>query len=949
MPIYRFVICILYFTLSFTYLAAQENSRELRGKIHTIQGNVTDSLQQEAMEFVTVSLFNSKGDSLITGTITAKEGNFELKNIRSGNYRLRISYLGYRTINKDIQLLRTSSTILNLGAILLSSSDILLDGITVVAEIPEMQVREDTVEYNAAAFRVAEGAVVEDLLKKLPGIEVDTEGAITTASGKSVNRVFVDGKEFFGRDPKMATRNLNADMIDKVQVVEKQSDLAILTGVEDDDPETIINITIKKGEKKGWIGNIGSGIGNLTQDISPSDSRYTVNANVNHFTDDNQLSLIANANNINERASGNRQNAISSGRGGGGGGGGGRGGGGSGGGGGGSGIVSSNVFGANTANTINEKIKVSGNANYNYGDNFVTRRVNRQNFFDNDSITYRNSLSSSREYNNNFSFEGKMEYKPDTLTTIIVTPSIARNWSTSNESSAQQTYINVEGGDLANESYTDSRLKSSSTDLRLQLDLSRKLSQKGRRISMSGSFATSINEGTGENISTTNIYVPRKRLTNLNQQSISDANRNTYNFRFTYVEPIAKNYFLNFAYNIQGNRTENIRNTFDYDSLEMDYLHLNPEYSKSSINQTINQNIRVNLNAQLPTYSYNIGINIAPTHTSSKSFIDDWYGNGVDSILYEPDSRQAFNFAPQLEFNYRMGDRRVRKNLKFRYNGSTRQPSITQLDPTANTTNPLNIRSGNADLLASFNHNSSIEYNYNDRGKQRSLTSTWTYSYTQNDIVNFTTYDDGIQHTMPINVSGSWNTGGSLLYSDAFGKKKRFKFNTHTNIRYQNQIGFSKVDKESVKNISKTESASQSLGMSYSNDWFYGQLRGTMNYSNSRYSLDYLEDQRSFRYNVSYNTQITLPEGFSVSTDIRYMANRGLSSGYNKDEVMWNAQISKSFLKRRQGLLRLQINDILQQRLSISRSVGSNYLSDTETNSLTSYFMLNFSYRFSAR
>ena len=929
-PYFKFSILLLLW-LPLPSLKAQK-ATDTEIEKYTVSGKVVDSVDQTKMEWVTISLINHRTDSLIAGTYTNRNGQFELKNISQGKYKLRFSYIGYNSAEKVIELLPTSAKKINLGTVALSPSEVELDEITVVAQVPEMQVREDTVEYNAAAFKVPEGALVEDLLKRLPGIEVDIEGKITTATGKTVRRVFVDGKEFFGNDPKMATQNLNADMVDKVQVIEKQSDLAILTGVEDDDPETIINITIKKGMKKGWIGNVNGGIGNMTRQPSLDQMRYSLNGNANKFSDDNQLSLIAGANNINVRGSTNRQNAISMSRGG-------RDRG---------GITSSSVFGINTANIINNKLKAVGNISYNYGDNDITRKDNRINFFNNDSTTYRFSNSSSHNFDNNFSIEAKLEYKPDTLTTVVFSPSFSYNRSVSHRSSAQQTHIDSEIGETANESFSDNELNSDGTDIGIRLDISRKLSQKGRRVSVGGSFTTSRNNGFDDNISETAIHIPTIRLTQLNQQSHSDANRNASNFRFTYVEPIAKNYFLDFSYNIQRTTTENLRKTFDYDSTLLDYVHLNPEYSKSSENLTTTQNIRVNFRAQLPKYAYNLGINIVPLYINSKSFIADWFQDGIDSVLYDPQPVKAVNYAPQLDFNYRLGDKNIRKNIRLRYNGRTRQPSISQLDPTPNITNPLNIRTGNPDLLASFTHNGSLEYNYNHREKQRSITASCNYNYIQNDIVNFTSYEDGIQHTMPINVSGSWNTNGTLLYAGALDKKMKLKFTTHTNIGYRNQIGYTRVSKESQKNISKTSTLSESLSLSYNNDWFYGQFRGTVNYSNTDYSLEHLKSQRSFRYNLSYNIQLTLPKSFSISSDIRWTANRGLSAGYNKDEVMWNAQISKSFLKGNRGQLRLIFNDILQQRLNITRSVGSNYLSDSETNALTSYFLLSFSYRMRA-
>lgn len=898
----------------------------------TIFGVVVDSVNQNKLEYVTISFINMHTDSLVAGTTSNKAGKFELINIPHGKYKIKFSYMGYNSIEKVIELFPTSRKKIDIGTISLSPLEMSLNEITVIAKVSEIQVHQDTVEYNASAFKTPESAMAEDLLKRLPGIEIDVDGKITTVTGKTVRRVFVDGKEFFGNDPKMATKNLNADMIDKIQVIEKQSDLAILTGVEDDDPETVINITIKKGMKDGWVGNLNGGIGNLMKPLSVDQSRYMLNGNVNKFNDNNQFSIIGNANNINEKGSSNRENDVSMRqnlvKGG--------------------GITSSNVFGLNMTNTVNNKLKVRGNVSYNYGDNELIKKDNRMNFFKNDSITYRLSNSSSRNYNHNFSIEAKLEYKFDTLTTIIFSPSYFYNRSLFHQLSSQQTHINTKDGEIANESFSKNGLNSDGKDIKMQIDISRKLSRNGRRASLSGYYNTKLNDGSGEDISTISIRIPKIRLTELKQQSHSEANRHSYNFRFTYVEPIAKNYFLNFSYNIQRNTTQNLSRTYDYDSTLLDYIHLNPEYSKSSENVTMSQNIRVNFRAQLPKYSYNVGINITPLLINSKNFIPDWFETGSDSVLYDPLPRKAINFAPQLEFNYRMGSKAHRKNIRFRYNGTTRQPSINQLDPTPNITNPLNIRTGNPDLIASFIHNSSLDYIFNLREKQRSLTATWNYSYIQNDIVNFTSYEDGVQHTMPINVSGSWNTNGILFYAGGLDKKKKLKLTTHTKLGYRKQIGYVRLNKESEKNISKTFNISESLTLSYSNDWYYGQFRSVINYSNTHYSLENLKSRSSFNYKLSYNTQFTLPKSFSLSSDIQWMTNRGLSEGYNKDEVLWNIEISKSFLKDNRWQIFLIANDILQQRLNISRYAGSNYLSDSETNTLTGYFLLGFKYKMSA-
>ncbi|MDR1516547.1 MAG: outer membrane beta-barrel protein [Dysgonamonadaceae bacterium] len=937
---YRYVISISLFIFCFPSVFPQQTGN--RG-IFSIEGTVIDSTSQEVLEYASVELRALKDSAYIQGIATDDKGRFSFKNVKPTACFVNVSFIGYekRVIHLAEDVFKTTAQnvrekeLINLEQIYLNPSTQQLGGIEIVAELPEMVVKEDTIEYNASAFRLTDGAVVEDLLKRLPGMEVDTEGKITSNTGKEVRRVFVDGKEFFGNDPKMATRNLTAEMVDKVQVVEKKSDLSVLTGVEDDDPETIINITIKKGMKRGWIGNVNGGGGAIINNEMKEDARYTTNFNLNKFTDSDQITFIANANNINQRNSGDRGNSVRAGRGGGAGG---------------NGIISSNTFGINTNNIVNDKLKFGSSVQYNYSDNYVNNNSYRQTFFKNDSTNLRNSHSSDRDYTNNFVFNGRLEYAPDTLTTIIFTPSASYNFSSSNTESQQETT----DGALSpiNSSKSANILDSKGLEVRAQLDVSRKLSTEGRRASLSGWFSLNNSGGDGKNNSENIFARNHSRDKILNQQSHTENNRSAYNIRATYVEPIGgKGNFLNFSYQLQNNDTENRRTTLDYDTLTDSYSILNADYSKSSDTRSITQNIRANFNSNKTNYAYNIGISVSPVFNSSRNFIEDWHGDGVDSVVNLQPGRNTTNYAPFLEYTYRFGnDRIIRKNLKLRYNGQSRQPSVTQLDPSENNTNPLNIRSGNPDLLPSFDNSMSLEYNFNNRESQRSFTSTLQYSFVQNSIINYTAYDSetGIQHTSPINENGQWSSAASLMFSTPFDKKKKLKFTARANAGYNNNIQYSRAgaDQSSARYISNTLNVRQEINLSYSNDWYYGQMRANGSMQNTQYSLEGMQGLKTYNFSLSYNMQLTLPLSFTVATDINYSGNRGMAQGYNKNETLWNAELSKQFLKRNQGTLRFQITDILHQRLNIRRQVGGDYIQDSEFTALSSYFMLTFTYRF---
>ncbi len=768
-------------------------------------------------------------------------------------------------------------------------------------------------------------------------MEVDADGNIMKPDGKQVKRVFVDGKEFFGNDPKMATKNLTADIVDKVQVIEKKSDMAILTGIDDGEEETIINLTIKKGMKKGWMGNVTSGLGALTQENKDNDVRYTENIMVNRFLENDQISFIANANNVNNQGSSDRGNNVRSGRS--------RSGR--------SGITNSNTFGVNTAKIVNDKIKFGGNISYNYSDSYAENDRFRQNLLK-DSVSYRRSQSTDRDYSNNLSFDGKLEYQMDSSTMIVFSPpSLSYNYSKSHSNSYQKTMAGDEDSTMVNESNSQDRMKTDGFSTRLRLDLSRKLSNKGRRISFGATYSLNKSSGSGTNNSENIFYLSPDRNISRDQLVESNQDRYSYGLTLSYVEPVWTNNFLDFSYNIEFNNTNNKKHTLDYEEDTGDYTYIDPDYNKSSQTRTTNQNIRANFRSVRTKYTYNIGLRIAPTHTNSKSYIEDWYGASQDSIVNQLPGRTATNIAPQLDFTYRFDNsRELRKNLRFRYNGSTTQPSVTQLDPTSNNTNPLHIRSGNPpDLLPAFNHNISLEYEFNNRENQKVFTVNLRHQFTQNQIINYTTYEEntgGVQYSSPINENGTWNTNAVINFAKPLNKNKRLKFSARTNLGYNNRVGYTTVEKQSERNISKTVNAAQEVNLSYSNDFFYGQFRGgRVNYSKtSNTVIVNQQGTETFNFVLTYNTNLTLPYSCSVASDINYKANRGLSSGYNLNEIIWNAQISKQFLRQNRGSLRFQINDILQQRLSISRNVTANYLEDVRNNAMTGYFMFSFTYRF---
>ncbi len=924
------VFLLLFF--SFVYANAQVSTtwKDIKGVVYE-EIDTTSVFVENAI----VRLLNPNDSTVIRYTSTNKNGLFSFPSTEKRDYLLSIAFIGYNTFYKNITPYSFQGESINLGEILLEESSLLLSEVTILGEVPELVVKEDTLEYNVAAFRMQESAVVEDLLKRLPGIEVEADGKITTTQGKAVPKVFVDGKEFFGKDPKVATKNITVDILDKVQVIEKKSDQELLTGVEDGEEEIIINLTIKKGMKKGWLGNATAGVGDFTDAERNDGARYAGNLFISRFLENDQITLVANSNNINNQAfadDGNQARSNMRGRGGGGGG---------------NGLTSSSMAGLNVVGIVNDQLKMGGNIRYNYSDELVDRKSFRQNFMK-DSVSYLESLSSDHGYSNNLVFDYKTEYNPDSLNAFVLTTGISYNNSRSIDHSYQSTLAGDEDSTRVNYSDAYTRLHSDGLTVNAELAYSRKFQRKGRRFSLTGTFNMNHNSGEGTNNSVNESFLNPSLNEYLDQESQNTSDRNSYGIRMTYVEPVWKtNNTLQFSYNLRYNHTDNVRETFDYDPETQTYSVLNSDYSKSLWNNFLTQTFGLNFNAVHAKYTYNIGLNVVPSHTQSTRYVKNGDIHGNDSILSEIPGRNVVNFSPQLSYTQRFTKE---MNLRFTYRGNASQPSVSQLDPTPNNTNSMNIRYGNPDLLPSFSHNLSLRFNKNQREAQRALTSNLSFSFVQNQIINFTVYEDedsiGIQTTVPINENGSWNASADLMYSMPLDAKKKFKFSTQTRFGYNNRIGYVMVNKQSERNISGTFSASENIGLSYSKDWFYGQFRGNIRYSNTSNSLEGRQDQSDTNFGLTYNTQLFFPYNWTFASDINYRGRRGLSAGYNTDEVVWNAEISKQFMSRKQATVRVKWNDILQQTLNINRTINANYIEDNEYNILSSYFLVSFAYRF---
>lgn len=876
----------------------------------SVSGVVVDEFKQPLPK-LGVKILNALDSSLVKGTTSSDKGRFRVSALPMGNYIVSLSYLGYNTYNKNISLTPDNKQLL-LGTIEMTPSDIMLSEAVVMGKTPDIISKEDTLEYNAASFKTQPNAVVEDMIKKMPGIEIDDNGKIT-ANGKEIKKILVDGQEFFSDDPKVASKNLPANMVEKLQVIDRKSDEARFSGVDDGEDETVINLTVKKGMKNGWFGNVQAG--------GATDARYEASLMANYFKDSNQLTLLAGANNTNNMGANDLGSSMFSGssrRG--------RGGWGPM-----QGENSSVVGGLNFNVGKTDKFRAGGDIKYAYTDMDLKEHSERQNFLTSDSTTYDSSKKDNRNKGHNFEMNYRLLWNPNKLTQIEFRPNFKYSNSKMSNTSASSSFgINSLGdNDTITIGSLNSRSKANGFNVGGRFSISRKLEGKeGRQISLSLNYDYNNSKEDGYSYNNTSYY----KSGVIEKTDLKDNNHTrgaSYGVRATYIEPINKHTTWSISYNYRYNFNNSDKLSYNINS-DGSLGNLNIDYSNSFRNTFQRHRASTAFNGTYEKMSYNVGLDFEPSKSESKNLID----SNRDVL-----GKMQYNFSPFLRYNYSISKS---DNLRIDYRGRTQQPSISQLQPSQTISDPLRRTEGNPNLKASYDNTFSIRYNSFKTEKQRSMVFNLNASYTLNSIVNSTFFDeDGIQVTKPVNENGVWNLWSMFMTNMPF-KNKRFSFNNFTSFGCNRQIGFS----NSLRNTSMNYNIRERLEFVYSSNFGDIRIGGNGGYQRTKNSLQSSRNQNTFDYGAKFATTLYIPGNITFTTDINYSGKAGYSDGYDKESWLWNAQLSWSFLKGKQASLIVRAYDILNQNKNISRTVTGNYIQDVETNSVGRYVMFSFAYRF---
>lgn len=876
-----------------------------------IRGTVADK-QGEPLVGATVRLL--KPDSTRVGaTIADADGRFAITNVSNGRYILLAEYVGSTPQARDVTV---KDADIRVKKMLLEESATTLKEAVVEGIRTPMKVMQDTVEFAAGTYKTQPNAVVEDLLKRLPGVEVSSDGKIT-ANGKEVSKILVDGKEFFSDDPKVASKNLPVNMVDKLQVVDRKSDLARLTGVDDGEDETVINLTVKKGMKNGWFGQAEAGAG--------TDSRYMGSFTVNRFWNDNQMTLLGAINNTNEMGfsdGGSRFRRF----------------------GGSNGITTSRSLGINFNVGNKEIFRIGGDIMYSNTSRRTTTQRNRQYLFP-DSTSYVNSYSRSRDRGHNVRADLRLQWNPNEWNTFEFRPRMSFNV---NDSWSADTSLTT-SGTMQRVTYSRNAAYShgKSWEFGSEAIYNHKFANRpGRSFSVQARLQASNVRERENSWSRNEFFLLNDSIDLYDQVDNNHTWSNTFNTRVSWTEPLGdvKNgNFLTFAYSFRYRWNNADKMVYDdpeprlwVDGWLGDYgsnlgsLIWNQDLSNQFRNDYMNQDIRAGFKHVTKSLNLDVGLSLVPQMSKS-----------VDLINHERDIRRnVLNFAPYMRYRWRITKTR---SLMVNYRGRSSQPSISQMQPVADMSNPLRIVVGNPDLDPTFSHNIQMRFNdFNPQG-QRSFMLMANAQVSQNAVVSRSTFnrETGGQVTTYENVNGVWNMMMMGMFSTPLANKS-WTVNAHAFARYSHDVGFSNGSRMLTRNLNINIMPS----IAFRPDNLELEVRPRYSFQQTRSSVQTGNNRTIHSYGGMFNGTYYAPFGLVISTDLNWAKTSGYSEGYNSNQCLWNATLSYQFLRDRSLTVSAKAYDLLQQRKSIMRQNGNNYIDDTMYNSLTRYFMFTVAWKF---
>ncbi|WP_318310314.1 outer membrane beta-barrel protein [Flagellimonas crocea] len=883
-----------------------------------VKGKIVDAATGAPIEAATIYAETLRDSTLITYTITNAEGIFALEGKTAyKKARLAFSSNGFTPQAREVML----EPVMEIGTIKMEERVQQLDGIDLIGERVPITVKKDTLEFNADSFKTRPDATVEDVLKKLPGVEVASDGTITV-NGKEVNQVLVNGQVFFSTDPKVATKSLSKDVISKIQITDTKTKEQEFTGESGNGENKTINLTLKEDKNKGYMGRLSGGYG--------TDDRYQANGLLNYFNDTERISVLGSSNNINNpgfsfdeiyemvgnsRGGGIRfsQNGsfsignVSFGFG--------------------EGIITSSTIGGSYANQDKGKYKVDGNYFYAYSDSYNDERISRENilpdgrFFTDTETNFVGSTVSNQAATN-------LEFDVDKTTRITIQPNLSMN--TTNSSNLENTVSSDEDGNLLNDNtsiqFTDGFQRNFSN----RLEIMKKLDTLGKYVRVYFNNDNRVSDSESILNSERNIYGDNPGQSILDQRTMVDNSNNGYEIGGSFRQPLNKDLYLDFRYSYEKNEQKNERSVSDFDEGLGEYV----------FNETLSSDFDFNVGKHIPEFGF--GSNGKKFRFNIRARLEQIDLSNEDFIQATSFSKDYSNLLFSSYANYTFSNN---KRMSLNYRSQLDVPSINQMQPVPNVSNPLNIIQGNPNLDPQINHNFYLNFN-NYNWRERTGIFFWANLGIDEDrIVSSTTTDeDFIRTTTYQNVKGNYNAAMGINYSKQIKKDSLYtlKFTLRPNASINKQVGFT--------NGSQLESSTFAIRPSAGLLFNYKEMleiepEYTLAVNATRYNLDNVENVDFTTHNLSFKLTSYWPENLVWGNDITYSYNGNLGAGFDKDAIFWNMSLGLQMFKKK-ATLKILAYDLLNQNINTRRTTGQDFIQDFQGTALKRYFMGSLTIKF---
>lgn len=894
----KYSILILLVLFSFSHAFSQNIS---------ISGTVESAKDQSTFPGATVILLNPSDSSLFKGTITDIDGNFKLEQINSGNYILQVQFIGFENHFQNLNLQKD----LDLGRISLDETTTTLNEVIVVGKEPVGIQKGDTTQFNASSFKTLADASSQELVEKMPGITV-IDGKLQ-AQGEDVQQILVDGKPFFGTDVNAALQNLPAGVVASIQIFDKKSDKAALSGFDDGESIKTINIVTKPDRKKGQFGKATAGYG--------TDDRYQVGTSINLFNEDRRITITGLSNNINAvsySADPNSQGDVRTQN----------------------GIINTNSVGLNFSDEWGEKVEISGSYQYSHRENEAEATKFRNYVLPSDSGQVYTENSFNNRINEDHRFNVRFEYNPNERNRILIRPTVSLKHDRANS-----FFTGLTQNDLGkiNETENTSTADNSDYDFDNRIYYSHKFDKKGRSLTVRLETGYHTNEENGTRIANNIFYNADDSLEVLNQTSIRKRTGLSWEAQTSYTEPIGKNSMIEIEYEV-GNRID--------DSDKLMYNIMEEADNTYSMLDTALSNT---FESQYLTHEAELGYQLSLEKFKIQVETEYQIANlENDQMFPQPFymKRSFTSVLPSVRADYEFTES---KNMEFDYHTWTQEPSIGQLQDVIDNSNPLQLYTGNPNLDQSYNHWMRARYRARNPETEQTLYASIESSFASNYVGNSTfiaqeatpledgiILEEGSQLSQPVNLDGYYNFRSYFSYGRPLGFIK-------SNLGLNAGISHSKRPGMVNQETNFSNSSNFRLGVSLSSnisDQVDFNISTRAGYNLVENSLRPTLNNNYYNQTTRFSSNIIFWKGFVYRVDLNHQLNTGLAEDFDNSFLLLNMSLGKKFLKNDLAEISLNVYDLLEQNNNIHRNISELYIEDSQSTVLQRYFMLTFSYNF---